>query len=122
MTIKNGFKNNLADIASFLFVIVGLLNNPIKELSATHFFRHEVIVRGFVKDIIEADNVRMEEILENGDFILEGNFVFLSQLGLCDNLNGKRLAGLFVRSVLDDGKGAFSELTTQSNTVIVGNA
>ena len=52
----------------------------------------------------------MLKILENRDFILESDLVFLCKLGLGDNLNGKRLAGLFVRSLLDNGKGAFTEL------------
>jgi hypothetical protein len=111
VTVTNGLENDFANVASLLLVVVGLLNDPIKELSAGHFFRHEVIVLGFVEYIIEADNVRMVEILENGDFILERNLIFLGELGLCDNLNGKGVAGLFVRSILDDGKGAFSELT-----------
>jgi hypothetical protein len=111
VTVTNGLENDFANIPSFLFVVVGLLNNPIKELSAAHFFRHEIIVLGFVKYIIEANNVRMVEILEDGDFILEGDLIFLSKLGLCDNLNGKSVAGLFVRAILDDGEGAFSELT-----------
>jgi uncharacterized protein YlaN (UPF0358 family) len=110
MAIFDCLKDDFADITSLLLVVVGFLDNPIKELSAAHFFRHEVVVFGFVKDIIQPDNVWMLEILENRDFILERNLVFVCKLGLGDNLDGKGLAGLFVRSFLDLGKGAFTEL------------
>jgi hypothetical protein len=96
MTIANGLKDDRADITCLLLVVVGFLDNPIKELSAAHFFRDEVIVLRFVKDIIQPDNVRMVEILENGYFILESVFVFFCKLGLGDNLDSKGLAGLFV--------------------------
>ena len=110
MTIFNCLKDDLADITSLLLIVVGFLDNPVKELSAAHFFRHEVIVLWFVKDIIQPDNVRMVEILENGYFILESDLVFFCKFGLGDNLDSKGLAGLFVRSILDNGKGAFAEL------------
>ena len=110
MTIVYSLKDNLTDIASLLFIVVGFLNDPIKELSATHFFCHEVIVFGFVKDIIQPDNVWMFEILENRDFILESDLIFVCKLGLGNNLDGKRFTRLFVRSLLDLGKGSFTEL------------
>jgi hypothetical protein len=110
MAIANGFKDGLANITCLLLTEVGFLDNPIKELSATHFFLHNVIVLGFIKDIIQPDNVRVVEILQNGHSILEMDLKFFCVLGLGDNLDGKGLAGLFVRSILDNGKGAFAEL------------
>jgi hypothetical protein len=52
----------------------------------------------------------MTKVLENGNFILKGDLIFRSELGFGDNLDGKSVARLLVRAILDDGKGALAQL------------
>lgn len=59
VTILNRLKQNERHITRFLFIVVTLLHNPIKELSAHHFLCHEVVIVLFFKRVVEADNVGM---------------------------------------------------------------
>jgi hypothetical protein len=111
VTILHGLKQYLGHITGLLFVVVTLLHNPIKEFTAHHFFRHEVVVFLFLKDIVETDNVGVLDFLQNRNLVSEGNLVFFRQLGLGDNLNGKGFARRPVGTLLDDGKGTGTELS-----------
>jgi hypothetical protein len=110
VTVLNGLKENPGHITGLLFIVVTLLNNPIKEFSSHHLFRHKIVVILLLIDIIETNNVWMLEFRQDGNLILERHFVFFRQLGLGDNLNGKGFTILLIRTLLDDGKCTGTEL------------
>jgi hypothetical protein len=110
VTVLNGLKENPGHITGFLFIVVTLLNNPIKEFSSHHLFRNKIVEILLLKDIIETNNVWMLEFRQAGNLILERHFVFFRQLGLGDNLNGKGFTRLLIPTLLDDGKCTGTEL------------
>ena len=110
VTVLHGPKENDGNIASFLFVVVGLLHDPIKEFAAHHFFRHEVVVLAFFKDIVESNNVGMFELFKNGNFILQGDFIFFGEFGFGNDLDGIGLSRFSIGSFFDYGKSTGTEL------------
>ena len=90
VAVVHGVKQNEANIAGFLFVVIGLLDNPIKQFSSQHLFRDQIVVSWLVKDIVETDDVLVLEFLQDGDFVLQSNLVLLGQFGFGDDFDGKR--------------------------------
>ena len=110
VAVRQRLEQRPAHVARLLLVVVLLGHDAIEQLPAAHLFGDQVVVLRFVKDVVQADDVRMLEFLEDIDLILEGQLVLLGELGLGHDLDGKGAAGLFVRSLLDDREGTLAEL------------
>jgi hypothetical protein len=115
MTISQSFEENLANITSFLLVIVRLLDDSIEQFTSTHFLSHEVVVLTFIKDIIQPDDVLVLKLFQNRNLVLQCVLIFLGQFSLGDNLDGKGIARLFMHPIFNDRKGPFTELHSQQN-------
>jgi hypothetical protein len=106
----HGLEQDDARISSFLFVVIRLLHDAVKELAAHHLLRHKVVIFVFVKDIVEPDDVGMLHLLKNRNFIFKSYFIFLRELGFRHNLDCKGVAIDFVGAFLDDRKSTRAEL------------
>lgn len=109
---KHGVKQDYANISGFFFVVVTLLNNSVKQLSSHHLFGHQVIELSLIEHIVESNDVFVLQLLQDGDFVFEGDFILLRKLRFGDNLDRKRVMGLSVGSFLYDRESTFSQLQT----------
>ena len=88
VTVMDGRENNLTRITSLPLVVVGFLYDSIEEFSTHHLFGNHEIVLGFLKDIVQTDNVPVLHVLEDFDLVLESNLILLGKLRLRHNLDG----------------------------------
>lgn len=99
-----------AGIPRLLLIVVALFHNAIEQLSAHHLLGNQIVIIALLKDIVEPDNVRMLEIFQDRNLILQCYLILVRQFRLGDNLDGVGTSILLVSSLLDDRKGSGSEL------------
>ena len=110
VTVMDGRENNLTRITGLPLVVVGFLYDSIEEFSTHHLFgNHEIMLR-FFEDIIEADNVLVVHILQDINFVLQGDLIFLRKFRFCNNLDSIRFRCRTILSFLHNRKGTFTEL------------
>jgi len=64
-----------------------LLQDLIKQLSALHELHDEEEVLVVFVDVKELDDVGVIDLLQDVDFVLKTNFVFLGKFALCDDFD-----------------------------------
>lgn len=110
VAVLHGVEEDEANVASFLLVVVRLLDDSVKKFAAQHFLRNQIVVLRLVKDIVESNNVLVLQFLQHRNLVLQGDLVFLGQFGFRDNLDCEGPVRLPMGSLLDDRKGAFPKL------------
>ena len=80
VAVLHSLEQNDTSVACFLLVVVRLLHDAVKKLSAHHLFRHEIIMLLLIKNIIQANNVWMLQLLKDVNLVLESDLVFMCQL------------------------------------------
>ena len=69
--VLHGFKQHHRGISGFLFVVVRLLHNAVKQFATHHFFRHQVVIVLFVKGIVQANDIGVIHFFEYVNFVHE---------------------------------------------------
>jgi hypothetical protein len=113
VAILERFKQYSTGIPRLFFIVVRFLHNAIKEFTTAHFLRHEIKEFGFFKHVVQANNVGVLELLEHGNLVVQCRRVFGSQLGLSNDLDGKRQTRCLVRAFIDHTKGTRSQFGPQ---------
>jgi hypothetical protein len=111
MHIFQGTQYATTTTSGLVFRKCFLFNNPIKEFSPRHEFRHEITVVSFFVDFVQLDNVgTRSDFLQIFDFILERIAMSPKHFGSIDLLNGIFGTRGTMDSNKDNGKGSVTQL------------
>ena len=80
MTIGNGLKKLLSYMGSFLLCELFSFTNLIEKLAAFTQFSHHINLALVLVDFVEAYDVRVSQVFEDVDFILQADFFLLIKL------------------------------------------
>ena len=104
VTIADGLEDDAAGITGLLLVVVGLGDDAIEQLTAGHLLHDEVVVARLLEEVVQTDDVRVSELLEDGHLVEEGGGILLGQLGPVDALDGEHSVAVAAMVALPDGR------------------
>ena len=111
VAVLNSFNDGAHRLGRVLFTVLALFNNAIEQFAAGHLLHDEVVVAGLLEEVVQADDVGVAELLEDGHLVEEGRGVLFGELGPVDALDGEHpVAVAAVVALPDGGEGTGTEL------------
>ena len=115
MTVADGLEDDAAGIAGLLLVVVGLGDDAIEQLTASHLLHDQIVVSRLLEEVVQTNDVRVSELLEDGHLVEEGGGILLGELGPVDALDGEHSVAVAAVVALSDGReGTGTELRIDS--------
>lgn len=109
VAIRNGLQDLLEDLGRLCLLKILLINDHVEEFGAFTKLRHEEQCRLVLVDLEEPHNVRMGQVLEDVDFILETRLLVIAEGELVNDFDGELVARLLVSNPLYRSEGARTE-------------
>lgn len=87
VAVDQGVKDGRNDVTSLCLRESLLLQDLIEQLTSLHKFHDQEEVLIILVDVVKLNNIGVVDLLQNVDFILKANFVFLRKFSLCDDFD-----------------------------------